>query len=72
MIAQWTGDVVGQMHNANITAKQLAAEIGWNEKYLSQVLNCRVSPKNAEEKVRAALNRIVNQASQGSSDTPTS
>lgn len=59
MIAQWTGDVVGQMHNSGVSAKQLAAEIGWNEKYLSQVLNCRVSPKGAEGKVRAALDRII-------------
>lgn len=59
MIAQWTGDVIGKMHTYGITAKQLAAEIGWNEKYLSQVLNCRVNPKGAEEKVRAALDRLI-------------
>lgn len=59
MIAQWTGDVIGKMHTYGITAKQLAAEIGWNVKYLSQVLNCRVCPKGAEEKVKGALDRII-------------
>lgn len=28
MPAQWTGELVGRMHNAGITAKQLAAELG--------------------------------------------
>lgn len=59
MPAQWTGDVVGEMHRKRITAKSLAEEIGWNPKYLSQVLNGHESPKGAEEKVKAALQRII-------------
>jgi DNA transposition AAA+ family ATPase len=47
------------MHLSGITAKHLAAEVGWNPKYLSQVLNSRVNPKGAEEKLKAALNRII-------------
>lgn len=39
MPAQWTGELVGKMHNAGVTAKQLAAEMGKNPKYVSQVLN---------------------------------
>ena len=39
MLAQWTADIIGKMHLNNITAKQLAAAIGWNPKYLSRVLN---------------------------------
>ena len=59
MPAQWTGGIIGQMHINEITAKQLAAEAGWNAKYLSQVLNGRVNPRNAEEKLTAALTRII-------------
>lgn len=59
MPAQWTADVIGEMHLNGVTGKQLAAEIGWNPKYLSQVLNGYVSPKGAEEKVRAALRRLL-------------
>lgn len=59
MPAQWTGNVVGEMHNNNITGKMLAAELGWHEKYLSQVLNSSDPPKNAESKVSAALKRLV-------------
>lgn len=59
MPAQWTGEIVGEMHNKNITGKMLAAELGWHEKYLSQVLNSAEPPKKAEEKVRAALNALI-------------
>lgn len=59
MPAQWTGVIIGQMHTNEITAKQLAEEVGWNPKYLSQVLNSRVHPKNAAEKLTAALDRIM-------------
>jgi len=54
----WTADVVGNMHLMGVTAKELASEIGWNDKYLSQILNGHAKPKKAEEKVRAALERL--------------
>lgn len=60
MPAQWTGDVIRDMHLKKVRAKRLAAEIGWNPKYLSQVLNGHENPKGAEEKVKAALNAICN------------
>ena len=59
MPAQWTGRLVGEMHNNGITGKMLAAEVGWNEKYLSQVLNSSDPPRKAEEKLTAALARII-------------
>ena len=68
MPAQWTATIIGQMHLNCITSKQLAEELGWNSKYLSQVLNSRVNPKGAEEKLTAALNRIIERKT----DTPTS
>ena len=64
MPAQWTGRIVGEMHINDITGKMLAAELDWNEKYLSQVLNSSDPPKKAEEKVSAALERIINRLKQ--------
>ena len=64
MLAQWTADIIGKMHLNNITAKQLAEAVGWNAKYLSQVLNCHKCPKGAEQKLSAALERIVEQKQQ--------
>ena len=59
MPAQWTADLIGKMHLAGVTAKQLAAEAGWHEKYLSVVLNGHRDPKNAEQTLRAALDRLI-------------
>jgi Helix-turn-helix. len=57
MLAKWTGKVIGEMHVAGITMKDLAAEIGWHEKYLSAVMNGRRNPKGAEEKIKEGLSR---------------
>lgn len=61
MPAQWTGRIVGEIHNNALSCKELAKEIGWNEKYLSQVLNSENPPKNAEQKVSDALDRLIAQ-----------
>ena len=34
MPAQWTGRIVGEIHNHNLTAKELAREVGW-QKFLN-------------------------------------
>ena len=47
------------MHLAGVTAKQLAAEVGWNPKYLSVVLNGHKEPKGAEQKLNDAFGRLV-------------
>lgn len=59
MPAQWTGRIVGELHNNCLTAKELAQEAGWNDKYLSQVLNSENPPKGAEQKLLNALNRLI-------------
>lgn len=59
MPEKWTGDLVRDMHLAGVTAKQLAAEAGWHEKYLSAVMNGHRQPKNAEQTLRAALDRLI-------------
>ena len=59
MPAQWTAEIIGQMHLYGITGKQFATAVGWNPKYLSQVLNGRVNPKGAEEKLRNVLESLI-------------
>lgn len=58
MPAQWTAEILGEMHLSGVTGKQLAAEAGWHEKYLSAVMNGHREPKGAEDTLRAALARI--------------
>lgn len=59
MPAKWTADLIGEMHLAGVTAKQLAAEVGWHDKYLSAVMNGHREPKGAEASLRAAFQRLV-------------
>lgn len=55
MPAQWTGRIVGELHNNDLTAKELAKEADWNDKYLSQVLNSESPPKGAEQRDRKSV-----------------
>lgn len=59
MLAQWMVDLFGTMRANKVKDAELAAEIGWHPKYLSAVLNGHKTPKGAEEKIRAALARIL-------------
>lgn len=62
MLAQWTADVVGQMHKWKITMKQLADHLGVSREYVSMVLNGHREPAGAEGKFRAAVDALVAQA----------
>ena len=59
MPAQWTAELIGEMHLNGITAKQLAKKVGWNPKYLSSVVNGHCEPKAAEMKLKSALNELI-------------
>lgn len=61
MPAQWTGVLVGKMHNANVTAKQLAEHLKKNPKYISGILNGHYSPAKAEMELNQALDEIIAQ-----------
>ena len=69
MPAQWTADLIGEMHLAGVTAKQLAKEVGWHEKYLSAVVNGHREPKGAEQTLRSALARIISAQNQNTTRT---
>lgn len=59
MLAQWTADVVGKMHQYRITRSQLASKLGVVPDYVTMVLNGRRNPKNAEGRFRAALDELI-------------
>lgn len=58
MPAQWTGQLIGDIHNAGFTIKQVSEEAGLNPKYVSTILNSDSDAKKAEGKLRAALERL--------------
>lgn len=59
MPAQWTADIIGQMHLHRIHKKRLADALGVTPEYVSMVLNGRREPPDAEKKFREALARII-------------
>ena len=64
MPAKWTGELVGKIHNAGLTIKEVAAEAGMNPKYISTVLNQDTDAPKAEAKLRASLDRLIEKAAQ--------
>lgn len=66
MPAQWTSEIVGQMHAYRITKKALALKLGFTPEYTGMVLNGHRDPPGAEERFRAALDELI---AQGHSDT---
>jgi len=59
MPAKWTGQLVGEIHNAGLTIKQVAEEAKMNPKYISTILNRDADAPKAEAKLRAALKRLT-------------
>ena len=64
MPAQWTGDLVGKIHNAGLTIKRVAEEAGMNPKYVSTVLNDDAESEKARAKLTAAVDRLIAKQSQ--------
>ena len=57
-IPKWTGDLVGKMHNAGITNKDLAGRLGVSPEWVSKVLNGKQAPQGAEQRFNEAF-RII-------------
>lgn len=59
MPAQWTADLIGEMHLAKVSKKQLAEHLGVTPEYVSMVLNGHREPAEAAQRFRDALNQII-------------
>ena len=59
MLAQWIGELVGQMHNNKISKSQLAEHMGGSREYVSMILNGHRDPAGAESKFRNAVSEII-------------
>lgn len=58
MPAQWTGVLIGEIHNAGLTIKQVSEEAHLHPKYVSAVLHGKVESSRAEKKLKDALARL--------------
>ena len=54
----WTAEVVGRMHMAAITGKQLADEAGLTNSYLSAVLHNKKGNATTQQRIIDALERL--------------
>ena len=59
MPAQWTADIIGQMHINKVTGKALAEKLGYTPEYVSAVLNGKREPKNGEQIFRRGLDELI-------------
>lgn len=58
-MAEWTNNLVGKMHG-KIKKKELAEHLGYTPEYVSEVLNGKREPKNAQEKFEKAVEEMLN------------
>ena len=65
MPAQWTGKLIGEIHNAGSTIKAVAHQAKLHEKYVSQLLNADREAPVAEEKLRRALDELIKEREGG-------
>ena len=61
MLAQWIGEIVGQMHNSKITNSQLADHMGVSREYVSMILNGHRCPTGIEARIRTAINELISE-----------
>ena len=61
MPKEWTGNLVGLMHNNRISNSQLAKELGVTDRYVSMVLNGHREPPGAEDRFTAAVRKIIDE-----------
>ena len=55
----WTGELVGRMHNAEVTKPQLAAEMNCSVAYVNMCLSGSRTPKGGRERMEAAFENIL-------------
>ena len=54
----WTGNLIGDMHNKDITYEDLAAEMGITKNYISMILNGKRNPPGIQSRMEAAVKAI--------------
>ena len=59
MIPIWTGEVKGMMHINEITNDDVACHMGVTRAYVSMLLNGKKTPKDAEDRVKKAIEEII-------------
>lgn len=59
MLEKWTGDLVGKMHNAEISCSDLAKELDVSLGYVSMILNGKRTPPNIQQRMEEAVDSLI-------------
>nr|DAH72556.1 MAG TPA: Helix-turn-helix XRE-family like protein [Caudoviricetes sp.] len=59
MPEKWTGELIGKMHNEQITYTELAKEMGVNKSYVGMLLNGRRNPPGTQKRMEDAVDAII-------------
>ncbi len=59
MLEMWLGEIAAMLKMNRISQRELAAELGMTEEYVSMVLNGKKTSATIEAKMRSAINEIV-------------
>lgn len=59
MPEEWTGHLVGKMHNERITYEELANELGFTKPYISMILNGKRSPNGIRRRMEEAVDHLI-------------
>ena len=59
MPEKWTGRLIGEMHNHNVTYEELAAELGVTKPYISMILNGARKPAGIRKRMEEAVKAII-------------
>ena len=62
----WTGELLGQMHNAKVTRQMLADELGCSKAYVTMVLNGYKKPADGRDRCEGAFKAIMERRLSGS------
>lgn len=69
MPEKWTGELLGKLHNAQITYDELAAELGVRKSYISMILNGHRKPEGARERLNSAYKSVLEKRKQAEAQT---
>lgn len=57
----WIAEVRGRMYVNKVTNLDIAEHLGVTPQYVSYIFNGKRSPKDAEEKIKTAVDEIIDQ-----------
>nr|DAG49781.1 MAG TPA: regulatory protein/DNA complex-sensing repressor [Caudoviricetes sp.] len=59
MPEEWTGELIGKMHNNRVTYDDVAKEMGVTKCYVSMILNGRRKPPDIQRRMEDAVSAAI-------------